>query len=183
MTRLIGLKKELNNVNDMAMLGKVFHVVFNTNTKEFFSTQMIDGSALDKRAVDLGWVDITELCCWYGRKVNYENCRFYALKVLENDRMVMLNIDAFKYSYPDQLINLEIDTTNNEGCDEVLTIGKLTGNDSEKCKEYLYDGKWYDYDNMHMFYFNVVSINDKNYCDSIIEVISECFVGLTDEEK
>lgn len=83
MTRLIGLKKELNNVNDMAMLGKVFHVVFNTNTKEFFSTQMIVGSALDKRAVYLGWVDITELCYRHGRKVNYENCRFYALKVLE----------------------------------------------------------------------------------------------------
>lgn len=96
----------------------------------------------------------------------------------------MLNIEAFKYSYPDELIDvepdieiLESDTTNNE----VLTIGKLTGDDSVKCKEYLHEGKWYDYDNMHMFYFKVVSINEKDYCQSVIEGTKECFVGLTTE--
>lgn len=158
MTRLIGLKKELNNVNDMAMLGKVFHVVFNTNTKEFFSIQMIDGIVLGKRDVDLGWVDITELCVWYGRKVNYANCRFYALKVLENDPMVMYNLNAFNDSYQDDRICVKTDEELKEiemKANETCCINNLYGELIEKCEssnyayfavrqeDYLYDpGDW-----------------------------------------
>lgn len=88
---------------------------------------MIDGITLGKRDIYLGWVDITELCVWSGRKVNYANCRFYALKVLENDPMVMFNVSVFNDSCPDDRISVKTDNT---------TAEVITGSTSVNIEKY-----------------------------------------------
>lgn len=96
MTKLTFLKRELDMVNHKTELGKHYHILFNTKTNGFMAFEINNGRCLDMQAINVGWVDISELCEWFGRKVNYANCRMYALKVLENDALVREHVELYR---------------------------------------------------------------------------------------
>lgn len=95
MIRLLGLKKELQHVDYMNDLGKTYHILFNKYYNTFLASPMNLGICMNSKSIENGWVDITELCEWYGRKVNYSNCRMYALRILEHETPIIAHIEVY----------------------------------------------------------------------------------------
>lgn len=110
MTRLIGLKLELEAVEYYNNTLRQAHILFNIHNNRFLALMVKDGHCNDKVGVNNGWVDITEICEHFGRKVNYSNCREYALALLaERDDVMRAARIIASYYVDDYSKNEEID--------------------------------------------------------------------------